>query len=67
MDNPWLQLNPNDFSTQWWLCSDIKFKVKLCRFSVDKNQIEFCKILECKKCKDLILVHYIIYYNLLFT
>ncbi len=46
MDNPWLQLNPNDFSTQWWLCSDIKFKVKLCRFSVDKNLIEFCKILE---------------------
>ena len=23
MDKPWLQLSPNDFSTEWWCYSDI--------------------------------------------
>ena len=34
-DIVYLNINPN-----------IKFKVKISRFSVDKNQLEYCKILE---------------------
>ena len=130
MDKPWLQLSPNDYSTEWWrysyiidedsarifkdeqeiLCHfiiqdcnmagsfwristwynndpnrymqllfetqwnfskpltemkendivclntkpNIKFKVKLCRFVTEADQIEFCKILERVDSLDLV-------------